>query len=293
MIIFLLLFLIGVAVLIWVAWIEPRRVIRKEFTVPLRHLKSPLKAVVIGDLQPNTFHWDGPRLATLFKQIAEEETPDVVLWLGDYYNAHTDKTKTILDASPRLKAWVDQFLPKMDDIAAAMAELPGRLGAVAVLGNHDWAWSGRQTEAALTAVGIRVLNDDIAVLGDGDAVLQVIGYEDHASGRMPNFAAVLGRRDEGLPTLALSHSPDAFPLDTDGPELMLSGHSHGGQVRLPWVGPILLPLENPEYDRGWFSMQNRRLFVTSGLGTSLPPLRLLCPPEYVVLNLVPDGQDGG
>ena len=74
---------------------------------------------------------------------------------------------------------------------------------------------------------------------------------------------------------------------------MLSGHTHGGQVRLPFIGPLLLPLNHTRYDRGWFGDGDRRLFVSTGLGTSLPPVRFLCPPEVVVLDLVPQGDGDG
>lgn len=287
-------FLVSVLVLgcffaLWVAWIEPRRVVVRRFEVRLENLKSPLTAVVVGDIQPNSFHWPSDRLAALFTKLQNDETPDLVLWLGDYYNAHTDLSKVYLDKSPKLKSWIDGNMPSMLEIASAMSKLPGRLGSFAVLGNHDWAWSGHETADALKDVGVTVLQDEIADVLDPicGQKIQVLGYEDISSGRRPDYDLAHQGLDDAAVHIGLSHSPDAFPAALGGPALMLSGHTHGGQIRLPFIGALVLPLEHRKYDRGWFSERHRRLYVTSGLGTSLPPLRLLCPPEVVVLSLLP------
>lgn len=285
---------LGGALLIWSGWIEPRWVAHRRYRVPLAGLARPLRVVVAADLQPNLYHWPKARLAKLFAEVQARETPDYVFWVGDYYNGHTDAPKMVLDAHPRLKAWVDQQLTSMADIAAAMAELKGRYGSFGVLGNHDWAWSGRESAAALEAIGIRVLLDETVLLEDAiGPVAQLQGYEDIASGRLPNFARLHGERRGDLPVIVLSHTPDAFPADAaGGASLMISGHTHGGQVRVPGIGPLLLPIQHSQYDRGWFTDGARRLFVTVGIGTSLPPVRFAVRPEIVVLDLVPEDEDG-
>ena len=281
--------LMAAILVVWAAWIEPRRIVIKRHEMPLDHLEQPMTAVIVGDIQPNRFHWPTERLAELFGRLSEAEAPDLVLWLGDYYNAHTDKTKLLLDAAPRLRRQVDRHLLSMREIADAMAFLRGRLASVAVLGNHDWAWSGTETARELARVDITVLMDDILSLEDPEtgAAVQILGYEDLSSGRMPAFAALHARLAPHVATLSLSHSPDAFPDSQGGAPLMISGHTHGGQVRLPFLGPILLPITHQRFDRGWFVDGARHLFVTSGMGTSLPPLRFLVPPEVVILRLVP------
>ena len=188
-----------------------------------------------------------------------------------------------------MAAAVRRMMTPMSDIAAAMGHLRGSLGNYAVLGNHDWAWSGAQTEEALRCVGIRVLKDEVAQAG----ALQVVGYEDLSSGRVPDFERLHGAFDRAKPAVALAHSPDTFVFARSGPRLMLAGHAHGGQVRMPGFGPLLLPLEHSRYDRGWFSAADRRLYVTAGLGTSGLPVRFCCPPEVVVLRLVPERANGG
>ena len=281
--------LLGCIGLVWAAWIEPRwfRLARHE--VQLHGLRHPLKAVLIGDLQPNIYHWPISRLTRVLQDTQVREAPDLVFWLGDYYNGHTGASGQFLDKRPRLRDAVERRLPPMEHIAPAMSALSGRLGSFAVLGNHDWAWSGEETRAALENVGISVLCDDVADVRDGESGqhLQIAGYDDISSDRRPNYDAVHSKLDPDAAQIGLAHSPDTFDKALGGPALMLSGHTHGGQVRLPLIGAVILPITNRRYDRGWFSERHRRLFVTTGLGTSLPPMRFMCRPEIVVLDLVP------
>ncbi len=277
------------ALFVWVAWFEPRQMHIRRHTHALPALTTPLRLVVVADLQPNIYHWPGPRLKSLFAHLSETEAPDLVLWLGDYYNAPTDVVKEAADRHPAIGQLIARQLTSMDDIADAMTALPGRMGSFAILGNHDWAWSGEETRRAIEAQGIAVLQDDCAEVerADGSRV-QIAGYEDLSSGRKPDFAGLHSQLDPEAAQIALAHSPDTFPLAHGGPPLMLSGHTHGGQVRLPFIGPLLLPVENRSYDQGWFTMGARHLFVSSGVGTSGPPFRLLCPPEVVVIDLIPE-----
>ena len=280
----------GVSAAVWIAWIEPRRVFTKRYRVQIPHLKSRLTAVVIGDIQPNSYHWPAERLGELFKRLQEEEEPDLVLWLGDYYNAPTDMAKVVLDGNPTLREWIARRMPVMEEIAWEMQALKGRLGSYAILGNHDWAWSGSETQLCLEEVGITVLKDEVAKVDDpeGEQSIYIVGYEDMSSGRHPAFERVNAEVPDDQPSIALAHSPDTFAIYEGGPPLMLSGHTHAGQLRLPYIGPLVLPLNHSRYDWGWFGDGARKLYVTAGLGTSIPPMRFLAPPEVVVLDLVPD-----
>lgn len=286
--------MLGLVLALWAAWIEPRILVTRRYTVQLKGLSAPLTAVVIGDIQPNNYHWPAERLERLFARLQRDEQPDLVLWLGDYYNAPTDLMKVVLDDKPDIRDWLAARMPGMAEIAQAMRALKGRLGDYAILGNHDWAWSGKETEDALRDVGMTVLKDEIVVVRDENAgqLVQIVGYEDISSGRNPDYNRLHGEIDPNTAALALAHSPDTFKLAQGGPSLMLSGHTHGGQVRLPFVGPLVLPLKHTRYDRGWFGDGERRLLVVTGIGTSLPPVRFMCPPEVAVLELVPETDDG-
>ncbi len=288
-----IMLLLGLCLFIWASWIEPRWYKIARHRVQLEGLTAPLRAVVVGDLQPNVYHWPMSRLTRVLRKTQERHAPDLVFWLGDYYNGHTGAGLNFLEKRPKLRAAVDRKLPLMEDISVAMSALSGRLGSFAVLGNHDWAWSGETTRNELEKIGISVLCDDVFDVWDSQSGLhlQVVGYEDISSGRRPDYGAVHAKLTPDAVQFALAHSPDTFAEAHGGPPLMLSGHTHGGQVRVPFIGALILPLKHREFDRGWFSDRHRRLFVTTGLGTSLPPFRFMCRPEIVILDLLPVSGD--
>ncbi|MFQ5622049.1 MAG: metallophosphoesterase [Paracoccaceae bacterium] len=279
---------VGVCFLFYACYIEPRWLRIRHYQVPIDGLDKPVRALVVADLQPNIYHWDIDRLRRAFER-AFAERPDVVFWLGDYYNTPMCFQKRLLDRFPRLKQWVLQRLPVMEEIAYEMGAFKVPMGHVAVLGDHDWFWSGEKTRQHLEEVGISVLVDEVMMLvhPETDQPLQVVGYDDISSGRTPDFASVHAAIDPTIPQIALSHSPDAFTAARGGPRIMLSGHTHGGQVRLPFFGALFLPIRRKTFDRGWFSDARRRLFVSAGVGTSFPPMRFMVRPEMVILELVP------
>lgn len=288
MVLFGLAILIGIFLLYWSLWHEPRSVRILRYQVEISGIKHPLRALVLSDLQPNDFHWPPERMGDLFKELSYEN-PDVVFWLGDYFNAHDKGLAGFMDRHPRIRKFAAKHSPVMEEIAHEMGRLEPRLGSIAILGNHDYAWSGEKTRAELEAVGITVLVNEVAQVVDPETgqVLEVLGYDDVSSQAAPDFDALHALIEPSAASLSLSHSPDAFAMTDGGPSLMLCGHTHGGQVRLPFVGATIMPVEHKEYDRGWFFETGRSLLVITGLGTSLPPLRFMCRPEVAVLDLIP------
>lgn len=283
-----ILTLAGALLAYWSLWVEPRSVRVLRYNVELEGLTQPMRAVVLSDLQPNDFHWPPDRMRTLFSALGEEN-PDLVLWLGDYFNAHDKGLIGFMERHPRLRSWTAKHSPVMEEIAHEMGMLKGRLGSYAILGNHDYAWSGAQTRAELEDVGITVMVNDIATIVDPSSgqKVQLLGYDDVSSQPVPDFDMLHHALSPDIPAIGLTHSPDTFELTTDGPKLMLAGHTHGGQVRLPYFGALYVPVRYPKYDWGWYFNNARSLLVISGLGTSLPPLRFLCRPEVAVLDLIP------
>jgi len=280
--------LIGLLLLVWSLWIEPRSVRILRYQVEIDGIEHPLRTLVISDLQPNDFHWPPERMGELFKELGHEN-PDLVFWLGDYFNAADKGLVGFLERHPRIRKFAARHSPVMEEIAHEMGRLNGRLGSVAVLGNHDYAWSADQTRTELEAVGITVLVNDIVRIQDPETgqVLEVLGYDDVSSQPAPDFAGLHEMITPDSAAVTLSHSPDAFAMVDDGPSLMLCGHTHGGQVRLPMLGAVVMPVKNKKYDRGWFFEAGRSLLVITGLGTSLPPFRFLCRPEVAVLDFIP------
>jgi predicted MPP superfamily phosphohydrolase len=161
----------------------------------------------------------------------------------------------------------------------------GGLGALAVLGNHD-TWSGTpEVTNALREVGIMVLNNRHVVLERAGASLYVVGVADPWSLRADLPRALLGVPQDAC-KLLLAHVPD-FLVDaaSAGVDLQLSGHMHGGQITLPWVGPVLSPSRyNRRYVAGWHKRDRTLMYVCRGLGGH-PPIRLGCKPEIALITL--------
>ena len=264
-------------------WIEPRRLIVRRHTRAMPGLAAPVRVLVLGDLQPFRHHWPGARLRRRFAGLAAER-PDLVLWLGDYYNAPTKGLARLLARAGLSEAYAALNTP-MPEIAAAMGLLRAPMGAFAILGNHDWGWDGEACAAALRTEGIRVLIGERATARHPEtgATLTLAGLDDASADRDPGLP--LAPLDG--PAIVLTHAPDVWDAIDPPPPLTLAGHSHGGQVVLPDLGALVTTHLGTRYLRGWFQRGEAALLVTSGIGCSALPVRFGVPPEVVVLELVP------
>jgi len=196
------------------------------------------------------------------------ERPDLVCLLGDFVDRRAMFARPIVP----------------EDVAARLAPLAAApLGAVAVLGNHDWYAGARRIGDALEGAGVMVLEDSAAPAGDDG--LWVAGTGDFRV-RGARVDRALMPVPENAPVLLLSHDPDAFPSVPVRVSLTLSGHTHGGQVGVPLVRRPFIPSHYGErYVAGHIEEDGRHLYVSSGVGTSGLPVRFLRPPEVVSLTL--------
>jgi predicted MPP superfamily phosphohydrolase len=173
----------------------------------------------------------------------------------------------------------------IEPCAEALAALAAPHGVWAVLGNHDHKTDPTLTRAALKRRGINVIDNANTRLARGGDELQLAGIGDYSWvdtdwGRA--FAGVDRRR----PTVLLSHQPSVLDRpETEGVSLILSGHTHGGQVSLPLVGTPVAHLNEFKYVRGRFERGATQLYVTRGTGTIGLPLRFGARPEIAVLRL--------
>jgi predicted MPP superfamily phosphohydrolase len=271
---------------LWAGWIEPRRLGIPRLAATIPGLAAPVRAVAIGDLQPWLHHWPPARLRAAFARAAAER-PDIVFWLGDYWNAPTKALARALARVPALRRLYDRAQTPMDAIAAEMGRLSAPMGAFAVLGNHDWAWSGEAVAASLRAAGVTpLIGASVEAAHPATGVrLAVIGLDDVTSDRPHGWDRL--RPPEGAPAVLLTHAPDIWADLPDAPALSLAGHTHGGQIA-PWpIGPTVLPAFARRFPYGWYARGAARLFVTRGVGTSGAPARLGAPPEIVVIDLAP------
>ena len=194
-----------------------------------------------------------------------------------------------LDA-PDVAAFTGDVLRRGDPEAGAPAvSLLGRIAASVPTffcpGNHDYAPDGSvAARATLEGAGVRVLDDENA---PGPRGTVFVGVGDPQTGR-DDLDDALSELPAGF-TVVMAHSPVIFSrIAARGLPLLLAGHTHGGQGRLPLVGSVWVPGQRglfPRYDRGVFHLEDSTMVLTSGVGTSGPPFRFFVPPEFLVLTL--------
>ena len=230
----------------------------------------PVTIALLAD--PHAAHPDMPpaRIARIVGQT-NALRPDIVLLAGDYVTGRLVQLGRIGPA----------------EATAPFAGLRARWGTFAVLGNHDMERPGlaEAVAAGLQAAGVTVLRNRAARAGP----LWVAGADDNEHGTTGVTAAMAGV-PPGAPLLYLVHNPDNL---VDAPAhvgLTLAGHSHGGQVRLPLVGALVLPIQRRDWARGHIVWRGpdglaRHMIVSSGLGASGAPVRLGVPPEIVLVRL--------
>jgi predicted MPP superfamily phosphohydrolase len=162
----------------------------------------------------------------------------------------------------------------------------------AILGNHDVMVGSNEVRTAFNDNGIPMLVNTCTPIERGGARIWLAGLDDATEGH-PRVDLAIAERIRGVakePVILLCHEPDIADRIIQTPagqsvSLMLSGHTHGGQVRFPLIGPVNLPELGRKYIEGWFKFGNMQLYVNRGLGTVGVPFRFNCPPEISVFTL--------
>lgn len=174
----------------------------------------------------------------------------------------------------------------IEPCAEELARLRAPAGVWAVLGNHDHNTDGPATYRALAGRGVSVMKNVNTRLARGGDELQLVGIDDW-SWNQTDWRQAFKGVDRARPSVLLSHQPRVLDApQTAGVSLILSGHTHGGQVRLPYLGsPASLMGEDFKYLRGRFESDGRQLFVVRGTGVIGLPVRLGARPEVAVLRL--------
>lgn len=262
------------ACLVWGFWYEPghRLAERREELRPRGWPLelSGLKIAAISDIHAGSPYVGRARIEDLVGRVNAAK-PDAIVLLGDFV------IQTVIGG---------KFMPP-EELGPLLGKLEAPLGVYAVLGNHDWWLDGPRVRKALAAAGIRVLENESVRITRGGKAFRLVGLADHIE-RAPDAPGALKSIPESEPVIALVHEPDYFPEIPDRIALTLAGHTHGGQVRLPLIGSPIVPSRyGQRYARGLITEGSRQLFVTTGIGTSIMPLRFGVPPEYAVLTLRP------
>lgn len=205
--------------------------------------------------------------AARITRMLRRAKPDIILFGGDF-----------ISESPRFLEHVQD--PLQDMVATA------QYGAWGVLGNHDIANIRERVAEAIEPTGIRILKNESVRIDTHLGPLWIAGIDDVLLGKSDLRATFAGVPADA-PCIAIWHEPDRVEqAEPYGPILMLSGHSHGGQVKLPFLGPIAAPSLGKKYVSGRYTIGDMTLFVSNGIGMYRPPVRFNVPPELVLIHLI-------
>jgi uncharacterized protein len=260
-----------VAALTWGFLIEPRLLRNEDYSVSIPQWPAAcdgLRVAVLTDLHVGSPMNGIDKLREIIS-LTERAQPDLVLLAGDY---------VIHDV-------VGGRFTSPETIAQELRALSAPRGVWAVLGNHDWWLDAVRVQRALEANGITVLEDQAVPVRFGACEFWLAGIGDFWEAPH-DVQRALRTVPDGAPILALTHNPDVFPEIPDRVALTIAGHTHGGQVYVPLIGRPLVPSRyGQRYAAGHHSENGRHLFVSTGLGTSILPVRFLVPPEISVLTI--------
>ncbi|MCV3207920.1 metallophosphoesterase [Mesorhizobium sp. YC-39] len=246
-----------------------------------------LRVVALADIHACRPWMTPERIASLVRD-ANALQPDLIVLLGDY----TASMRLVTDGVPASE-W-----------AQALSGLKAPLGVLSILGNHDW-WSDPEAQKAgagpvvarkaLENVGIPVLENDVVRLEKDGHGFWIAGLADQLAllpsqdrdgfKGLDDLDGTLAKASDGAPVILLAHEPDIFPKVPSRVSLTLSGHTHGGQVRLFGYSPVVPSRFGNRFAYGHVVEENRNLIVSGGLGFSILPVRFWMRPEILSIEL--------
>jgi predicted MPP superfamily phosphohydrolase len=255
----------------WGFFIEPNRLVVHQQTIQVANWPkelSGLQVAVISDI-----HAGGPFIDDKKLRLIVERTnqlhPELIVVLGDYMSGNSWHSHRV---EPEV------FAPVLKNFSAP-------LGVYSVLGNHDWWYNGQKVRRALEENGIKVLDNEVAEVKGRGTSFWLAGLADLWT-RPQHIQETIDKVPRGKPVIALTHNPDIFPRTPQSVPLLLAGHTHGGQVNLPFIGRPIEPSDfGQRYAAGHVFENSHHLFVTTGIGTSILPVRFRVTPEIVLLTL--------
>jgi predicted MPP superfamily phosphohydrolase len=266
-IVFLAVLAVCVRGFIW----EPSQLVERDHALVLPGWPAAcdgLRLDVVADTHTGSPRNGLDKLDRLVQRLADSDA-DAVLMAGDYVI---------------LSVFLGSYIPA-DVIAEHLKPLTARKPVYAVLGNHDWWKDGPSVSAAFSAAGVHMVDNRALQMEVRGCRFWIAGLGDLLEGN-PDVAGTFAMIDDDAPVIALTHEPDLFPRIPARASLTVAGHTHGGQID-PWP----FRRDPARFVRGshrmkWHIVDNdRHLFVSPGIGTSILPMRLGVPPEISRLTL--------
>ena len=264
---------LGASVVFWGFFVEPNRLVIRHETIEIDRWPqelNDLRIAVLSDIHAGGEFIDERKVRTIVQRTNALQ-PEMVVILGDFISG--DGRRHPLRMAP------DVFGP-------ILKELRAPLGVYSVLGNHDWWFNGRVVREALEQNGIKVLDDDVLKVDARGTSFWLVGLADLWT-RPQRVAETVAKVPENTTVIAMTHNPDIFPGVPSRVQLLLAGHTHGAQVHLPFIGYVVDPSDRygERYVHGHIYENGHHLFITTGIGTSIMPVRFGVPPEIVLLTV--------
>lgn len=261
----------------YITQIEPSWVEIKEVHLPLRRLApafAGLRLVQLSDIHMGS--WMNLDRLNHAVGLALALRPDAYLLTGDYLPG---------------KGWSAERETQLADLSAGMGPLSAVAPTFSVLGNHDHRTSARAIQQTLAEIGVTDLTNTVYPLEKDGAKLYLAGVDDINVGS-PDFDQVLRLLPADGPAILLAHEPDFADISaaTGRFALQLSGHTHGGQVVLPWIGAPLLPRNGRKYPSGLYKVGEMYQYTNRGIGTGREYVRFNCRPEITQFVLETAGE---
>lgn len=257
---------------VYASAIEPQWLTIGRWTIPLeRGSGPPLRILHLSDLHASRVVSLDFIASAVRKGLALQ--PDLICVTGDF---------------------ITRGYEKLEGYAEVLRPLSAAAPTFACLGNHDGGiWAARRrgyptthrVRKLLERAGITLLHNAAHTLAVGGRAVTLVGLGDMWAGELQPALAFDGLNDGGAPRLVLAHNPDAREaLRPYAWDVLLCGHTHGGQVKLPFLGPLLLPIRDRRVAEGLHRWEGRWIHVTRGVG-NLHGIRFNCPPEVALLSI--------
>ena len=263
--------LLAACMVFWGFFVEPNMLVVRHETIQIsewpRELDG-LRIAVLADIHAGSAFIDERKLRLIVERTNELQ-PEMIVILGDFIAGNGRNANHI---EPSV-------------FAPILKELRAPLGVYSVLGNHDWWYGGLRVRPQLEQNGIKVLDNEVLRVDARGTSLWLAGLADLWT-REQAVDETIAKVPDGAPLIALAHNPDIFPQLPARVPLLLAAHTHGGQVRFPFIGTVIQPSEyGQRYVRGHVIENGHHLFVTTGIGTSILPVRFGVPPEIVLVTV--------
>jgi len=230
---------------------------------------SGYRIVQISDIHAG--YWMTPERFASIVELVKDQSPDLVAVTGDIILTFGGMSRN---------------QPVLDRFAQVFKNITDNFATIAVLGNHDYWYDADKVKAALEGAGARVLMNSVHSLERGGERLHIAGIDDVYEGH-DDLDAVLAALPQDGGAILLAHEPDFADLSaaTGRFDLQISGHSHGGQVALPLIGPLVLPYLGQKYPSGLYKVGDMYQYTNRGVGMTPPTVRFNCRPEITVFTL--------